>query len=331
MIKLKDDEYWRYSKFGKFLDFFCFEYIDQTTLTIKSTDGQNYSEEINFDLNECKEEMIKNSFGNYKINFMDEVIFEEPSPQLSFNLNFQRINNIQKEKDVYWIAEINNISTGYSYDGSFNKYFSFPINSLISDEYNIILYKEKKGKRKEFGKARIFINKFKIGIIKDDIISIEGLSCNFSGFISLVNTIPFKNIEFYPLIMHICVIEAYNLPAKSDPFVVCRLERDQSGPTTKVLDKTSTPQWYEFIQFIITDENEDLIVEIRNKTGNKSKLICETKLNLKKYLDGEIYFEWLKMDKSNLNIALQIKKENEKYMEMDDIYKYIDSSIPNTN
>ena len=331
MIKLKDDEYWRYSKFGKFLDFFYFEYIDQTTLTIKSTDGQNYSEEINLDLNESKEEIIKNSLGNYKINFVDEIIFEEPSTQLSFNMNFQRINNIQKENDVYWIVEINNISTGYSYDGSFNKYFSFPINSLLSDEYNIILYKEKKGKRKEYGKAKILINQFKIGIIKEDIISIEGLSCNFTGFISLANTIPFKNIEYYPLIMHIGVIEAYNFPTKSDLFVLCRLERDQSGPTTKVLDKTSTPQWYEFIHFIITDENEDLIVEIRNKAGKKSKLICETKLNLKKYLDGNIYFEWLKMDKVNLNIALQIKKENEKYMEMDDIYNYIDSSIPDNN
>ena len=331
MIKLKDDEYWRYSKFGKFLDFFYFEYIDQTTLTIKSTDGQNYSEEINLDLNESKEEIIKNSVGNYKINFVDEIIFEEPSTQLSFNMNFQRINNIQKENDVYWIVEINNISTGYSYDGSFNKYFSFPINSLLLDEYNIILYKEKKGKRKEYGKAKILINQFKIGIIKDDIISIEGLSCNFTGFISLADAIPFKNIEYYPLIMHIGVIEAYNFPTKSDLFVLCRLERDQSGPTTKVLDKTSTPQWYEFIHFIITDENEDLIVEIRNKAGKKSKLICETKLNLKKYLDGNIYFEWLKMDKVNLNIALQIKKENEKHMEMDDIYNYIDSSIPDNN
>ena len=99
MIKLKDDEYWRYSKFGKFLDYFYFEYIDQTTLTIKSTDGQNYSEEINLDLNESKEEIIKNSLGNYKINFVDEIIFEEPSTQLSFNMNFQRINNICKYKN----------------------------------------------------------------------------------------------------------------------------------------------------------------------------------------------------------------------------------------
>ena len=109
MIKLKNDKYWRSSKFGKFLDFFHFEYIDQTSLSIKSTDGQNYSEEINLDLNESKEEIIKNSFGKYKINFVDEVIFEEPSPQISFNLNFQRINNIQKENDVYWIAEINTV------------------------------------------------------------------------------------------------------------------------------------------------------------------------------------------------------------------------------
>ena len=193
------------------------------------------------------------------------------------------------------------------------------------------MYKEKKGKRKEYGKAKIFINQFKIGIIKDNIISIEGLSFNFTGFISLANTIPFKNIEYYPLIMHIGVIEAYNIPTKSDLFVLCRLERVQSWKTTKVLDKTSTPQWYEFIHSIITGENEDLIVEIRNKAGKKSKLICETKLNLKKFLDGNIYFEFLKIDKVNLNIALQIKKENEKHMEMYDIYNYIDSCIPDNN
>ena len=167
--------------------------------------------------------------------------------------------------------------------------------------------------------------------MKSDKIIIEDLYFNFSGYISLPNKIPFENIEYYPLIMHICVIEAYNLPSKSDYFVLCRLERDQSGATTKALEKTSTPQWYEFISFIITDENEDLIVEIRSKNGKKSKLISETKLNLKKYLDGEIYYEWLKMDKAYLNIALQVKKENEKYMQMDDIYNYIDSSIPDNN
>jgi hypothetical protein len=330
MIKLKGDEYWRYSRFGKFCDFFYFEYIDQKTLIIKNTDGQNNTEEVNLDIDECKEDMIKNSLGKYRINFVDEIILDS-SPTLTFNLNFQNVNIIQKEKDVFWIAEINNISTGYSYDGCFNKYFSFPINSLLSDEYNIVLYKEKKGKRKEYGKAKILINQFKVGIIKDDKITIEDLSCNFSGHISLANTIPFKNIEYYPLIMHICAIEAYNLPPKSDPFVLCRLERDQSGATTKVLDKTSSPQWYEFIHFIITDENEDLVVEIRNNNGKKGKLICQTKLNLKKYLDGEIHFEWLKIDKVKLNIALQVKKENEKYMEMDDIYNYKDSSIPENN
>ena len=331
MIKLKGDEYWRYTKFGKFIDFFTFEYIDQKSLIIKTSDGQNYSEEISFDLDEAKEEVIKNSLGKYKINFIDKVIFDDSNPVLTFNLHFQGINIIKKEEDVFWIAEINNISTGYTFDGNFDKYFSFPINSLLSDEYNIVLYKEKKGKKKEYGKSKILINQFKIGIMKSDKIIIEDLYFNFSGYISLPNKIPFENIEYYPLIMHICVIEAYNLPSKSDYFVLCRLERDQSGATTKALEKTSTPQWYEFISFIITDENEDLIVEIRSKNGKKSKLISETKLNLKKYLDGEIYYEWLKMDKAYLNIALQVKKENEKYMQMDDIYNYIDSSIPDNN
>ena len=83
----------------------------------------------------------------------------------------------------------------------------------------------------------------------------------------------------------------------------------------------------EFIELIITDESEDLVVEIWNKNGNKDKLICGSKLNLKKYLDGEIYFEWIKMDKIALNIALQVKREGEKYMTIDDINKYVNANV----
>ena len=52
---------------------------------------------------------------------------------------------------------------------------------------------------------------------------------------------------------------------------------------------------------------------------------------MKKYLNGEIHFEWIKMDKIYLNIALQVKREGENFMTMEDINKYIISSIPAIN
>lgn len=64
-------------------------------------------------------------------------------------------------------------------------------------------------------------------------------------------------------------------------------------------------------------------MEIWNKNGKKDKLICGSKLNLKKYLIGEIYYEWIKIDNIFLNIALQVKREGEKYMTMDEIDKYV--------
>ena len=219
----------------------------------------------------------------------------------------------------------NNQSTGYSYDGIFNKYFSFPVNSLLSDSYNIVVYKEEKEVKKEYDKGLIKIDKFKIGLIKEGSINLKKFKLNFKGNISLPNKIPFIKEKYNPLYIHICAIEAYNIP-KSNPYVLCRLERDQSGVSTNYLEKTTKPQWYEFIELIITDENEDLVVEIWNKNGSKDKLICGSKLNLKKYLNGEIYYEWVIMDKIGLNIALQVKREGENYMTMDDIDKYVNEN-----
>ena len=220
---------------------------------------------------------------------------------------------------------INNQSAGYSYDGIFNKYFSFPVNSLLSDSYTIILYKEEKGEKKEYDKGLINISQFKIGLTREDIIYLKKSNLKYTAHISLPNKIPFINEEYKPFFIHICAIEAFNIP-KSNPYVLCRLERDQSGVTTKYLEKTSKPQWYEFIDLIITDENEDLVVEIWNKCDKKDKLICWSKLNLKKYLNGEIFYEWIIMDKIGLNIALQVKREGENYMTMDDIDKYVNEN-----
>ena len=328
MVKLKEDEYWRYTRPGKFNDYFTFDYIEQNFLIIKVTDGQMYSEENMFDINESKEYSIKNSFGEFRINFIDQIKIIETSPTITLYLYIDKVEKIPKKIGVLWTIEINNQSSGYSYDGNFNKYFFFPIISLVSDGYEIVLYREEKGKKLEYGKTKIYISKFQIGINLESSIKIKDLSLNFIGHISLPNKIPFINEPYNPLILYICAIEAYNLPSKSNPYVSCRLDRDLFGVITKTLEKTSTPQWFEFIQFIVTDENEDLIIEIYNKNGTKSKIICKSKLSLKKYLNGEIYYEWIKMDKVILNIAIQIKRKGEKYMTIDDINKYMDSSIP---
>ena len=40
-------------------------------------------------------------------------------------------------------------------------------------------------------------------------------------------------------------------------------------------------------------------------------MICITQLNIEKYLNGELYYEWIKIDKILLNLAIQIKLKNE--------------------
>ena len=37
------------------------------------------------------------------------------------------------------------------------------------------------------------------------------------------------------------------------------------------------------------------------------------------------------MDKINLNIVFQVKRENEKYMTVEEINNYMDSTIPDSN
>ena len=132
MVKLNGDEYWQYTKIGKFNDFFTFEYIDQNSLIIKSFDGNNNSQEDNIDINEfnefnnineCKEKIISTSFGTYKVISYQEMIYYESPSVLTFNLYIQQISSIKKEKGVLWMLLINNQSSGYSYDGIFNKYF----------------------------------------------------------------------------------------------------------------------------------------------------------------------------------------------------------------
>ena len=330
-IKLKGDEFWRYTKPGKFNDFFSFEYIDQDGAMIIMTDGQNSSEEVKVDITEFKEHILFRSIGKIKVNLMKEIRLDNSISKMTFNLLIKEVTSIKKEPDKLWIIEVNDESTGYSYDGKFFKYFIFPVNSLISDFYKIVLYKEEKGKKKEIDKFGIYISSFKIGIPSEDYIESENNLIKYEGHISLPNMRPFVLEKYNPLIMHIFVIEARNIPTKMDLYVSCRLERDEYGAETSVKEKTTTPQWFEFIEFTITDEKEDLIIELFSKSGKKSKLICNSKVPLKKYLNEEIYYEWIKMDKIVLNIALQIKREGESFMTRDDIDKYINSDVEGFN
>lgn len=245
MVQLKGDEYWRYTQPNKFNDFFNFEYIDQNSLVIKSIREDNSSQETSLDINEKLngEYVVDISTGKYKNTFLDEIKFIDSPSVLSFNLCVINIPEIKKEKGVLWIIEVNNKLTGYSYDGNFNKYLSFPVNSLLSDVYNIILYKEEKGKKKEMGKDKIYISNYKIGLISEISIFLKNFKMNFKAHISLPNKNPFVTEIYIPLIMHVCEIEAFNIP-KCNSYVLCRLERDQSGVFSKCSKNTTDPQWY---------------------------------------------------------------------------------------
>ena len=329
MVKLKGDEYWQFTRPGNFNDFFSFEYIDQHSLIIKSSDGTNFSDEKSIDIDEPKDDIVNTSMGKFKLSFVKDNNLENSPSVMAFNIYITSIQDIKIEKGVLWSLKINNQSSGYTYDGIINKYFSFPVNSLISDEFKVTLYREEKGKKKEYGTNVMYIKSYHIGNLKEDIITLSKGSIFCKVHISLPDMKPFIDQIYKPLIMHICIIEAFNFPSKMDTFVSCRLERDKQGVNTQIKEKTTNPQYYEFIHFTITDEKEDLIVEMFSKNG-KNK-IGSSQLKMDKYLNGEICYEWIKMDRIVLNIAIQIKREGENYMSMDDIDKYISNTICDIN
>ena len=147
------------------------------------------------------------------------------------------------------------------------------------------------------------------------------------------NAEPFINQRFNPLIMHIYVIEALNVPktdisSKSDPYVLFKFENDKIGIKTKALDNTLTPQWNELIDLIITNPNENLIIEIWDKNIKKDKLISSTKIDIQKFLNYEPHFEWIKINKILLNLVIHVKPQGESFISQEQINLYQLSPIP---
>ena len=127
--------------------------------------------------------------------------------------------------------------------------------------------------------------------------------------------------------MHIYVLEAINIPktdltSKSDPYVVFRFEKDLIGVRTKYLDDTLTPQWNQLVNLYITDINEDLIVEIWDKNVKKDKIICSSKLNIQKYLNGQVFYEWIKMGKIAINLVIQVKQEGQSFISSEEADRF---------
>ena len=119
-----------------------------------------------------------------------------------------------------------------------------------------------------------------------------------------------------------------DLMSKTDPYVIFRFERDLIGVRTKVLDNTLTPQWDELVNLIITDINENLIIEIWDKNVKKDKMICSTNLNIKKYLNEEPHYEWIQIGKVAINLVIQVKQEGQNFINFQQVDKYKTNIIP---
>ena len=343
-VKLKNDEYWRYTKSGNFSDYFTFEYVNNSILCFKSSNLKNNSEEKNIDLTQNEEKIINNALGQFKISFIDEIKPFSSVPFWKCNIFVKKITDIVKKEDTLWSIEINNNSLGFTYDGNINKYISIDINSLQSDEIKFILYKHEKDSKKEYAEGTLKIFGIQIGIIEEKNISLLKKSLLSSNYlnnnielnlhITPPNYEPYVNLLFNPLIMHIYVIEAINVPkvdltSKTDPFVVLRFEKDKKGLKTKYLSNTSTPQWNELLNLIITDSKEKLIVEIWDKDVTKDKIINSIKLDIEKYLDEKPHFEWIQIDKMHLNLGIHIKPLGESFLTQEEVNEYqLNSSLP---
>ena len=344
-LKLKGDEFWRYTREGMIQDYFDLEFINNNNLVIISSDGKNNSEENVVDVSKEEEKIISNSFGKFKISFQDKIQPTHiPCPFWTCNILIKNLTNIKKKKDILWMVSINNCSSGYTYDGIINKYLSLNINSLQNEKYQVTLYKEEKGKKSEYAKGELSLSGFELGISKQKIIDLQKMKILGSTYtdikvstevhITPPNAESFLDLKFYPLIMHIYAIEALNIPkmdlmSKTDPYVVFRFEKDLIGNRTRVLDDTLTPQWYELVNLIITDPNEDLIIEIWDKNIKKDKMICSTQLSIKKYLNEEPHFEWIQINTISINLVIQIKQEGQNFISLDEVGRYLENITPN--
>ena len=337
-LKLRGDEYWKYTKEGDFKDYFITEYINNYNLIMIASNGQNNSEVMSLDISKDEEKIYENNFGKFKISFPKEIKpTNSPCPFWTCNILIKNITNIKKEKETLWLVEINKYTSGYTYDGNINKYITLNVNSAQNDQFKVILYKSEKGKKSEYAKGEFSISEFELGITKEKIIILDKIKLIGDKYtdkkilinvhITPPNAEPFFNQRFYPLIMHIYALEAINIPkmdlmSKTDPYVVFRFEKDTIGTRTKYLEDTLTPQWNQLIDLIITDINEDLIIEIWDKNIKFDKMICSTKLNIKKYLNGEPEFLWIKIGKVSLNIAIHVKKEGEDFICFKEVEEY---------
>ena len=345
LIQLKGDEFWRYTKKGDFSDYFKMEYVDNSIISVKSSNLKNTSEEININIAEAVEKNFENSLGKFKINLVNEIIPFSPSIYWTCNIFIKQITNIKKKKDKLYLPEINNNSLGFTYDGNIYKYLSLHINSLQTDELKIVLYKNKKGKQKEYAKCFFKLFDLQPGIIEEK--SITFVKHLILGGTKLINKRiilemhitppnyqPFVNLKFNPLIMHIYLIEALNIPkmdiaSKTDPYALFKFDGDKIGVKSTVLENTLNPQWNELIDLYIINPNEDLALELWDKNNKKDKIICSTKLETKKYMDFEPHYEWIKINKVYLNLAIQIKQLGDPFITKEDVQLYqATSSIP---
>ena len=223
------------------------------------------------------------------------------------------------------------------------KYITLNINSVQNEIFNVILFrKEGDKKMSQYAKGAFYIAEFELGVSKEKTINLEKdklLGSNYTDMNILINihitppnVEPFFNQRFYPLMMHIYALEALNIPkkdlmSKTDPYVIFRFEKDTIGVRTKYLEDTLTPQWNELVNLIIPDESQDLIVEIWDKNVKVDKMICSTKLSIKEYLDEKPHFEWIKIGKVLINLAIHIKQEGQKFISFEEVDAYQANNI----
>ena len=342
-LKLSGDEYFRYTKEKNFKDYFMMEYVNNYNLIMIVTDGKNNLNVMNFDLSKDEEMINNNEYGSFKISFPKDIVpVNPPSPFWTCNLLIKNLQNIKKQNDITWMVEINKCSSGFTFDGNINKYIAVNINSVQNEKFNVVLYRRELYKKSEYAKGTFSISEFELGVTKEKKISLEKIKLLGDKYTDITilsdvhitppNIVPFFNQIFYPLIMHIYAIEALNVPkmdlmSKTDPFVKFRFERDLTGVCTKYLEDTLTPQWNELVNLIVPYANDDLVIEIWDKNIKIDKMICSTKLSIQKFLDGKPHYEWIKIGKVTLNIAIQVKQEGQKFISFEEVDAYLTSHM----
>ncbi|KAH0795574.1 extended synaptotagmin-1 [Histomonas meleagridis] len=252
------------------------------------------------------------SYSNYMIHmhFIEAVGIEaqdvdnsaDPYCKISFS-----------DKDFYTPVIRNTLHPKWNY------IVSREIRSYQWDKLKIKLYDYDYHVSKDdlIGKFRKYVSEFPRSIVFDEWLTFKGnaqlhirIHVTAPGQIPFVDQQPFTLHKLYLQVNEAIIGQITpGILSKYNPYCKVGINDVKVGSCTSILHKTSTPQWYQFIEYYITNPQTDSITfYVMDKINDKdSKQITKTTLQLCELEIGKTYQNWLTLeDKNKIFVRYQL-------------------------